>query len=56
MRHGFNNLLAIIAERSVAESKVVPMEVLFKDEKYIAQKIDILPQLMRMLILVNRLR
>ena len=42
-------------ETVMAKSEVVPMEVLFKDEKYIAETIDILSQL-RMLISVDRLR
>lgn len=32
-------------EKVVAKSELVPMEVLFKDEKYIAETIDILSQL-----------
>ena len=32
-------------EKVITKSEVVPMEVLFKDEKYIAETIDILSQL-----------
>ena len=32
-------------ETVIAKSEVVPMEVLFKDEKYIAETVDILSQL-----------
>ena len=32
-------------ETVIAKSEVVPMEVLFKDEKYIAKTVDILSQL-----------